>query len=148
MEEFLLKLIQGIKEDLPWLSLVDEDTGQLESDEDGYPVTFPCVLIGNMDIDWSNMAENSGVQHGTGTMTVRLAIDCYDDTHAGSGQEDKIAERQQNAKDLYKCLQGAKVTRLVEPVYRIKSRDYTLPGNIKVYEQMYRFETIDRSAME
>lgn len=143
-----MRLIQGIKEDLPWLSLVDEDCGQLESDEDQYPVTFPCVLVGNLDIDWSNMAENSGVQHGTGTMTVRLAIDCYDDTHAGSGQEERITERQQRAKELYKCLQGARVTRMVEPISRMKSRDYTLPGDIKVYEQMYRFEMIDRSALE
>ena len=31
------------------LSLIDEDYGQLEmgAEEDQYPVTFPCVLIGN-----------------------------------------------------------------------------------------------------
>ena len=147
MEELLLRLIQGIKDELPWLSLVDEDCGQLESEEDQYPVTFPCVLVGNTDIEWSNMAENSAVQFGTGTITVRLAIDCYDDTHAGSGQEGKMAERQQQAKDLYKCLQGAQVVREVQPLCRVKSHDYTLPGNIKVYEQIYRFEMIDKSAM-
>ena len=34
---------------MPELSLIDEDYGQLEmgAEEDQYPVTFPCVLIGN-----------------------------------------------------------------------------------------------------
>ena len=35
----------------------------------------------------------SGIQHGKTTLTVRLAFDCYDDTHYGSSQEQHAAER-------------------------------------------------------
>ena len=48
MEQFLLLMLRHIAEQLPELSLIDEDTGQLETGEDTYPVTFPCVLVGNI----------------------------------------------------------------------------------------------------
>ena len=45
-----------IKENMPSLSLVDEDYGQLEAidkeDVDTYPVTFPCVLIRHFYYSW------------------------------------------------------------------------------------------------
>ena len=45
--EHLFNTIQtAIAEGMPDLTLVDEDYGQLQTEEDTYPVTFPCVLIG------------------------------------------------------------------------------------------------------
>ena len=45
MEE-LFNLIQtAVADGMLELTLVDEDYGQLQTDEDTYPVTFPCVLI-------------------------------------------------------------------------------------------------------
>lgn len=139
MEELLLKMLRHIKEEMPELSYIDEDTGQLETNEDTYPVTFPCVLIGNTEIDWKDLSY-SGAQKGDGSIVVRLAIDCYDDTHIGSTQEDSIIERQQFAKRIFRALQCEQLCEGVSPLSRIKSRDYTLPGNIKVYEQMYQFD--------
>lgn len=139
MEELLLKMLQHIKEEIPELSYIDEDTGQLETNEDTYPVTFPCVLIGNTEIGWKDLSY-SGAQKGDGSIVVRLAIDCYDDTHIGSTQEDSIIERQQFAKRIFRALQCEQLCEGVSPLSRIKSRDYTLPGNIKVYEQMYQFD--------
>ena len=52
MDELLLKIMQHIDAAMPELSLVDEDYGQLETQEDTYPVTFPCVLVGNMTGEW------------------------------------------------------------------------------------------------
>lgn len=138
MEELLLKMLQHIKEEIPELSYVDEDTGQLETNEDTYPVTFPCVLVGNTEIGWKDLSY-SGAQKGDGSIVIRLAIDCYDDTHIGSTQEDCITERQQFAKRIFRALQCEELCKGVSPLSRIKSRDYTLPGNIKVYEQMYQF---------
>lgn len=40
MEELFIKILQLITEEMPELSLVDEDYGQLETEEDTYPVTF------------------------------------------------------------------------------------------------------------
>ena len=102
MEELLLKMLLHIKEEIPELSYVDEDTGQLETNEDTYPVIFPCVLVGNTEINWKDLSY-SGAQKGDGSIVVRLAIDCYDDTHIGSTQEECITERQQFAKRIFRA---------------------------------------------
>ena len=142
MEKLLLNLIRHIDAEFPNLSLVAEDCGQLETSEDQYPLTFPCVLVGNTDVNWQDLIEGGGgEQRGTATVTVRLAIDCYDDVHVGSTQEDSIADRLKMAHDIHDSIQGIEFDQCdnVWPLSRIKSRDYTLPGNIKVYESVYRF---------
>ena len=146
MDELLLLLMQHIKEQMPGLSLVDEDYGQLETQEDTYPVTFPCVLVGNMSGDWKDLGY-SGAQEGTVTLTVRLAVDCYDDTHIGSTKEQMITARQEQARQLYKALQMKCFVNDMGPLSRVKSQDYALPHGIKVYEQTYQFEYHDMSAM-
>ena len=147
MDELLLKIMQHIAAAMPELSLVDEDYGQLETQEDTYPVTFPCVLVGNMSGGWRDLGY-SGAQEGTVTLTVRLAVDCYDDTHIGSTQEQRIAGRQEQARQLYKALQTRRFVNDMGPLSRVKSQDYALPHGIKVYEQTYQFEYHDMSAMK
>lgn len=153
MDQILVSLINLIRASIPGISLIDEDTGQLDElandSQDGYPVTFPCVLLGNTTIDWKDVSPTGSVQIGEGVLIIRLAIDCYDDTHAGSGTTDKIAERGEFARNIYKAVQGwrASITEM-GPLKRVRSRDYTLPGNIKVYEQMYRIVLNDSSAAE
>lgn len=142
MEQLLLLLLQHISANFPNLSLVAEDCGQLETQEDTYPVTFPCVLVGNTDIDWEDLDDDpENGQSGKATITLRLAIDCYDDVHIGSTQEYTIYERQQLASSIHEAIQGITFDECpdVWPLSRAKSRDYTLPGNIKVYETIYRF---------
>jgi hypothetical protein len=140
MEEifgFLQRLIAG---GMPELSLVDEDYGQLDTEEDTYPVTFPCALISAPEIQWKNTGPLS--QQGQCTILVRLAIDCYDDTHYGSGTEDKVAERLGMAGKLHRLLQGAKPDghgRLSREI----SRGYPLHGMIKVYESRYTMQVFD-----
>ncbi len=73
------------------------------AEEDQYPVTFPCVLIGNTSSDWHDLGY--GAQKSESVLTVRLAIDCYDDTSYASGTYDKVKERQQLAGKLYRSLQ-------------------------------------------
>lgn len=146
MDELLLSIMQHIAAAMPELSLVDEDYGQLETQEDTYPVTFPCVLVGNMVGDWRDLGY-SGAQEGTVTLTVRLVIDCYDDTHVGSTQENAITDRQQMARKLYKALQMQRFCKDMGPVSRVKSQDYTIAHGIKVYEQIYQFDYKDMSAM-
>ena len=132
---------------MPGLSLVDEDYGQLEAgmEEDSYPVTFPCVLIGNLEADWSNVG--MGVQKGQVSFSVRLAVDCYDDTHYGSGTEDKVAERLQMANSLYTALQCFRPLGYMSPMIRTKSRFYAVSGGIKVYEYIFSFTIHDESAL-
>ena len=141
MEEIFIAIMERIAEKIPELSYIDEDYGQLEAgaEEDHYPVTFPCVLIGNAESDWNDLGY--GVQKSESFITIRLAVDCYDDTHYTSGTYDKVRERQLKAKELYKALQEFQCTEETSPLVRVKSRDYSLPGNIKVYETVYSFMT-------
>lgn len=148
MEEIFIAIMEQIAREMPELSLIDEDYGQLEmgADEDHYPVTFPCVLIGNTESVWHDLGY--GAQNSESLITVRLAIDCYDDTSYASGTYDKVRERQQMANKLYKTLQCLKCSENASPLVREKSRDYALPGCIKVFETTYSFTLHDESAME
>lgn len=146
MEELFIKMLEQIRNEMPELSLIDEDYGQLETQEDTYPVTFPCVLFGNLEADWNDIGLNK--QMGTATMSARLAIDCYDDTHAGSGTEAYVAERLRMANNLYVALQGFQPLDNMGAMYRTKTRFYPLPGGIKVYEYIFKFELNDDSACQ
>lgn len=144
MEEILISILQLIHQELPELSLVDEDCGQLEFENDHYPLTFPCALIGKMETEWEEIG--LGMQKGVVTLTVRLAIDCYDDTHIGSGTTEKVAGRLQLANRLYTALQCSRHSSSMGAMERIKSRFYALPDMIKVYEYVFQFEYNDESA--
>lgn len=129
------------------LSLIDEDYGQLEAlinGEDQYPVTFPCVLVSVPEVQWEDL--KPGVQHGKATLTVRMAFDCYDDTHYGSTQEDRIAERMSRAKKLNDCLNGWKFNGCATVMLRRTSRQFSLPGGIKVYEMEYGTTLYDKTS--
>ena len=147
MEEVFIAIMEQIAQEMPELSLIDEDYGQLEmgAEEDQYPVTFPCVLIGNTSSDWNDLGY--GVQKSESMLTVRLAIDCYDDTSYASGTYDKVRERQQLAGKLYKSLQCLQCTDNASPLVREKSRSYAMPHYIKVYEMTFSFTLHDESAM-
>ena len=133
--EHLFNIIQtAIAEGMPGLTLVDEDYGQLQTNEETYPVTFPCVLIGVQGIDWQTITDD--YQRGTATIVTKLCIDFYDDTHYTSGTADKVSERIGQFKQLHD------IVRLLEsdnatPLERTSSRWYSLPGAIKVYESTY-----------
>ncbi|KAA6339757.1 hypothetical protein EZS27_012355, partial [termite gut metagenome] len=59
-----------------------------------------------------------------------------------------IRERQSLSTEVYKALQGFRVNKYMSAMVRLKSRDYTLPGNIKVYEKVFRFYYHDESAKQ
>lgn len=122
------------------VSLIDEDYGQLEAlannEEDQYPLTYPCVLIGVPQVQWEDL--KVGIQHGKLLLTVRIAFDCYDDTHYNSTQEQHAAERMELANRLNNCLNGWKFDGCATVLLRRTSRQFSLPGGIKVYETEYR----------
>lgn len=138
MEYLLSKLITHISEQMPELSLVDEDYGQLENldreDTDMYHLTYPCVLIEPSKVDWSYIEGHS--QKGDATLRVRLIIDCYDDTHAQSGTTYKIIEREEMRARLNAILQGYRPSD-DGGLMRTQSTFYTFNHGIKVYESFY-----------
>lgn len=138
MEKLLQDLINRFGQEMPELSTIDEDYGQLEMiDQEGrdtYPLTYPAVLIDAPDTQWSNIAGLS--QKGESTIRARLILDCYDDTHYGSTTTDKIAERAAMRAKVHKLLQGYRVDQH-STLIRTTSRFYTFNHGIKVYEQTY-----------
>lgn len=145
MNELFTSIMQRIAAAMPQLALVDEDYGQLEmgAAEDHYPVTFPCALIGNAEAAWDNLA--GGMQRGSITITIRLAIDCYDDTHRGSGTEALAAERAMMAHSLYSALHGFRPHEDASAMERTATRFYPLPGGIKVYEHTFTLRVTERA---
>lgn len=134
----ICKLVAHINEQMPELSMVDEDYGQLENLEDDnrdmYPITFPAVLVENTETEWSNIAGRS--QKGDAVFRVRLIIDCYDDTHAGCGTQYAVEEREEMRSKLHSILQGY---RPVDDgvLIRKRSKFFTWYHGIKVYEMTY-----------
>lgn len=142
MESLLVNLIGKIAGELPWAHTVDEDYGQLEAldDEniDMYPLTFPAVLIDLPGTEWSDAGDLS--QRGVCEVRVRLAIDCYDDTHAGSQTTDRIMQREEKRKALHALLQGYRVSS-EGALIRTRSKFFTFNHGIKVYEATYTCAT-------
>lgn len=144
MESILYHLVNHIKGNMPQLSLVDEDYGQLEvlDDEntDMYPITFPAVLINTQETEWTNIGGKS--QKGTAAYVVRLIIDCYDDTHYGSGTMEAMLQRDEMVNELHRHLQCFRPVDDGELV-RTKSKFYTWSHGIKVYEMTYTIAVTD-----
>jgi hypothetical protein len=138
METLFNDIQKRIADNFPQLSLIDEDYGQLEAietEEDTYPVTFPCVLISFPEVIWKQLGGPS--QQGDATISVRLAIDCYDDTHYGSTTESKATDRNAFATSIHRKLQCFKSGNN-SPLIRKKTNYYSRPHAIKVYEMMYQ----------
>lgn len=138
MEEIFIAVMQKLNAEISQLSLIDEDYGQLELPDgaDAYPVTFPCVLIGETETVWSDL--KTACQRGNALFSVKLAIDCYDDTHFSSGTYDMVRERMALCRQVFKAVQGMKVAGATA-LSRVKSTSYTAPGGIKVYDMTFAF---------
>jgi hypothetical protein len=135
MEDLFLEIQAAVADGMPQLSLVDEYCGQLETGEDTYPVTFPCVLIDIPEVSWKTFG--AGVHQGSTDVSVRLCFDCYDDTHYGSGTENKTAERLRTLQTLHEILRELQPAGSDDVMERTTSRFFSLRGGIKVYETVY-----------
>ncbi len=138
MESIKLALLRLIQENMPDIITIDEDYGQLEYPDDQYPIVYPAVLFSMGETDWTTISLKPTIQDGDRLITVKLAFDCYDDTHAGSTTEHKIEAREKKAHELFQLIQGWKPKKGIAPFTRIKDGDYSLQGGIKVYEITFK----------
>ena len=138
MESILANTIAHIARELPWARTVDEDYGQLEALDnenlDMYPLTYPAILIDLPGTDWTDTGDLT--QRGTCEVRVRLILDCYDDTHAGSQTTERIMQREEKRKALHALLQGYRPSG-EGALIRTRSRFFTFNHGIKVYEATY-----------
>ena len=138
MESILANTIAHIARELRWARTVDEDYGQLEALDneqlDMYPLTFPAILIDLPGTEWTDTGDIA--QRGTCEVRVRLILDCYDDTHAGSQTTDRIMQREEKRKALHALFQGYRPSG-EGALIRTRSRFFTFNHGIKVYEETY-----------
>lgn len=143
MEQLFNEIQKCIACGMPELTLVDEDYGQLQTDEDTYPVTFPSVLINTPSINWETICED--YQRGTATVTIKLCLDCFDDTHYSSGNSEKTSGRLVLFRRLHNLIRRLEIPDCTE-LERQSTRLYSLPGAIKVYESTYECVLEDEPA--
>lgn len=137
METLFTTIQEAIALQMPSLTLVDEDYGQMEYAGDSYPVTFPCVLIGIDGIKWDTITPD--YQKGDGNITIKLCIDCYNDTHYSGETANKTIARFLMFKELHNIVRRIKISDDIT-LDRISSRFPSYPGGIKVYQSTYRFD--------
>lgn len=128
-----LALKKRIEEAMPEVR-VDEDCGQLASQEELDPVVLPCVLIAQSETEWLPMANRPAIQQGRSSVTLKMALDCSDESHGGTTTEERIAERERMAGRLFQAVQGAKLSQGMSGLDRRRSAEYALGGGIRVYE--------------
>lgn len=144
MEEIYLEIAERLQKEVPELDHIDEDTGQLYpvqyEDRYEYPLLFPCLLVDASTVDWK--AENQmASQRGSATVTLKLAFKCDEDSHYSSIERGndfrQLRERQAIGRKVVKALHGYCLSERMSPLFRRQTRDYSLPGRIKVYETTF-----------
>lgn len=133
MKDIITPIMDELARQIPELRYIDEDTSQLTMDADRYPVTFPAVLIGLEQTDWTSTKQFA--QRGKVSVRVTLCIDCYDDTHYGQTQQEKTSERLELWKkvdDVLHCMVNGG-----SPMMRTQTQTATTDSGIKMYSSVY-----------
>lgn len=140
MEHFFNDLQQQIAGKMgDAIALIDEDCGQLEAlanGEDQYPVTFPCVLIGHSPNRLGECEERSPARkddsHRPAGFRLLRRHPLWQ--HAGTARG-----RTPHAGKAFKLLsaRGWRFDGCDTVLIRRTSRQFSLPGGIKVYETEY-----------
>lgn len=82
-EEKLYLDISELLAEIAELRWVDLEAGQLEIPMEEYPVQFPCGLVDFPSSEYQD--ETHGNQAGLMNITIRLAVDMYEDLHMIDG---------------------------------------------------------------
>lgn len=144
MDDLFLAVMQRLST-LDGISVIDENKGQLTSYDDGYPITFPAILIDLPVTEWGDATREQ--QTGVTTLVVSLVIDCYHDTHYGSTQEEDVREHLNLFKSMHELLQGFKPSDNCGRLCRQSTRMYADGHQIRVYEHTYQCKVTETFSM-
>lgn len=150
MEELYLAIMGKLSE-IDNIAMIDEDKGQLDSYNDGYPLTYPAILVSTPEVYYNDAVRS--YQTGVVTVQVRLILDTYDDTHYGSTQENSVKDRMSLFRSVQKSLHGFAPNLEHEDgevinIYcgrlcRQSARVYSISGGINVYETTFQCSVKD-----
>ena len=139
-----LALQQRIQAEVPTITYIDQDLGQLRS-KTRPPVSWPCVLIDFEDFSFEHLGEN--VQTATGTVVLRLGFE----PHSNSSQATPLPYIQQAIAyydiewALHKAVQGWSPATDLGSFARISAATQTRADNYRVRELRYSLAFEDHS---
>jgi len=107
---------------------IDENYGQLDSENNSYP----CILLDIVETEWDNLVH--GTQVGACAVKVSLAFDCKKEF--GDLIEEEIKNREMYFNSMHRLLHNF-ATENCTPLIRKSFQTQTLPDFIKVYECTY-----------
>lgn len=144
MEEIYLEIAKIIRQEVPELDHIDEDTGQLYpvqyDDRYEYPVLFPCLLIDAATIDWK-AERQTDFQRGNASVILKLAFKCDEDSHYSSSEYGnsfcQMKERQDICRKVVSALHGKTLKPAMSPLLRTQTRNYSIPGRVRIYEMTF-----------
>jgi hypothetical protein len=102
MDILYKSLLTRLKDNIPELIWIDEETGQLETPEESYPVQFPCALINIREIDWDSLGKNT--QTGDVIIEFRIGFYILEDTHKDAPDMDTALTRLKLLNKIHKYL--------------------------------------------
>lgn len=151
MEELLTSIIDRLTsmQASLGLSYIDEEYGQVDmlDDEsrDSYPVTFPAVTVDLRGASWKDLSTK--MQQADAEIAVNVYIDCYDDTHYGSGTIAKVTDRMALVRKVTEAVQGWHPSNCSRSLTRVSSTAETNNHGIKRYQITFSasaYESFDK----
>lgn len=83
---------------------IDLEAGQLDYQEQNYPVTFPALFIDLSECEYRTLG--NGLQEGILTISLRIAFDIYNDFHAASNDYVNAANHLTLINSIHAALHG------------------------------------------
>jgi hypothetical protein len=147
--ELFKDIADRLKDQVPELSWIDMEWGQLEIPEESYPVQFDCALISFPDIPWEQLGLN--VQEGLVQILIRIGVDMYSDTHTADGitapDRDLALVKLTLPDKVYKALNGFEGD-YFEKIVRLRSAEERREDGLKVFNEYFVTKMRDSSAVK
>ncbi len=143
MEKLISCIASTLENEIPSL-WVDIECGQVDTIEDAYPFTTPAVWIDVSNIDWIDTSR--GVQHGVATITLRIALDIYQDTHTGAPQRAEHLRAWDIINRIHHVMARHVSGEQFNNLSRIRTSVERRTDGLKVFNMAYRCDITDTSA--
>jgi hypothetical protein len=141
---FLL-LQQRVQDNVPAITYIDQDLGQINPGVEEFPVTFPCLLIDFEDFKFKDLSEH--VQTAEGTVLFKLGFSSYSSSAQMATEESKEAALgfYDIEWDLHKVLQGWDPGDYYGHLDRSSAITQSRPDQLRVRELRYTIAFEDYS---
>lgn len=142
-EEIFLSVEKRIAEQVPDISYIAEDWGQLDFYQNHPPVQWPCLLYDIAEFNYEDMGER--IQDGEGTISIRLADYNAVNMSALAQGNSPALSMFRHLTNAYKALQGLQGETFTG-LRRIKLTRVRREDGIREYEMIFKTTFVDTAA--